>query len=361
MSKEIYTRIIATGSYIPELKVKNDDFLNHIFYDPKDGKVLDKSNREIIDKFCEITNIKERRIAANDQMTSDLATLAAKDALESSGISPDSLDFLIVGHNFGDTDFESKRSMMVPNLAAKVKQGLNIIKPSLSAFDVLAGCPGWVQAMIIANAFIKAGIYKRGMIIGADVLSRVADPHDRDCMIYADGAGAVIVEGIESETPVGILSHAERTDAVDWIEILTMGPSLNAEMNKSYRYLRMQGHKVYVYALQNVPGVVKEAIDKSGLILTDIKKVLIHQANEKMDEAICQRVMKLYKIKGETNEIMPMTISELGNTSAATIPTMYDLIKKNKLGEHRIQSGDNIIFTSVGAGMNINAIVYREP
>jgi 3-oxoacyl-[acyl-carrier-protein] synthase-3 len=360
MSKEIYTTIIASGSYIPEVLVKNDDFLNHTFFDGKEGKILDKPNREIIDKFYEITNIKERRVAAEDQVTSDLATLAAKDALESSGISPDTLEFMIVGHNFGDTESHAHRTMNVPNLAARVKQNLKIVKPSLVTFDVMAGCPGWVQAMIVANAFIKAGIYKRGMVIGADVTSRFGDPHDRDCMIFSDGAGAVIVEGIESETPVGILSHAERSDAAEWADILVMGPSLNLEHDQTRRYLRMQGHKVYVYALQNVPGIAKEAIDKAGLTLTDINKVLIHQANEKMDEAICQRVMKLYKVKGSTEEIMPMTISELGNTSAATIPTMYDLIKKNKLAGHTLKSGDNIILTSVGAGMNINAIVYRE-
>lgn len=361
MSKEIYTAIIATGSYIPEVLVKNDDFLNRTFYDPKNREIIETPNSEIINKFCEITNIKERRWAADNQMTSDLATLAAKDALESSGISPDTLDFLIVGHNFGDMEPEILRAMNVPNIAARVKQKLNIIKPALSTFDVMAGCPGWVQALIIANAFIKAGIYRRGLVVGADVTARLGDPHDRDSMIFSDGAGAVIVEAIESETPVGILSHAERTDAVDWAEILVMGPSLNPDHDQTKRYLRMQGHKVYVYALQNVPGVVKEAIDKAGLSLENIQKVLIHQANEKMDEAICQRVMKLYKMKGSTEEIMPMTISELGNSSAATIPTMYDLIKKNKLGNHLINSGDNIIFTSVGAGMNINAIVYREP
>jgi 3-oxoacyl-[acyl-carrier-protein] synthase III len=361
MSKQIYTAIIATGSYIPEVLVKNDDFLNHTFYDPKERQILDKPNREIIDKFCEITNIKERRWAADTQNTSDLATLAAKDALESSSISPDTLDFIIVGHNFGDLEANALRSSNVPNMAARVKQNLSIVKPSSVTFDVIAGCPSWVQAMIVANAFIKAGIYKRGLVIGADITSRAGDPHDRDCMIFSDGAGAVVVEGIESETPVGILSHAERSDSVEWADILTMGPSLNPDHDQMKRYLRMQGHKVYVYALQNVPGVVKDAIDKSGLSLTDIKKVLIHQANEKMDEAICQRVMKLYKIKGETKEIMPMTISELGNSSSATVPTMYDLIKKNKLGDHRIESGDNIIFTSVGAGMNINAIIYREP
>jgi 3-oxoacyl-[acyl-carrier-protein] synthase-3 len=361
MSKELYTTIIASGSYVPEVLVKNEDFLNHTFFDPKEKKELDKSNDEIVRKFYEITNIGERRWANNDQVTSDLATLAAKDALESSGISPDSLDFIIVGHNFGDIESVSQRSSTVPCLAARVKQHLNIVKPSLIAFDVIAGCPSWVQAMIVANAFIKAGIYKRGMVIGSDITSRVGDPHDRDCMIFSDGAGAVIVEGVESETPVGILAHAERTDAVDWAEILVLGPSLNPEFDQTKRFLRMQGHKVYVYALQNVPAIAKDAIDKAGLDLSDIKKILIHQANEKMDEAICQRVMKLYNVKGSSEAIMPMTISWLGNSSSATVPTMYDLIKKKKMNGHTLESGDNIIFTSVGAGMNINAIVYREP
>jgi len=361
MSKELYTTIIATGSYVPEVLIKNEDFLNHTFFDSKDRKELDKTNDEIIQKFYEITNIEERRWAKDDQVTSDLGTLAAKDALDSSGISPDTLDFIIVGHNFGDMESASQRSSTVPCLAARVKQKLNIVKPSLVAFDVIAGCPSWVQAMIVANAFIKAGIYKRGMVIGSDVTSRLGDPHDRDCMIFSDGAGAVIVEGVESDTPVGILAHSERTDAVDWAEILVLGPSLNPEYDQTKRFLRMQGHKVYVYALQNVPPVAKEAIDKAGLNLSDIKKILIHQANEKMDEAICQRVMKLYKASGSSKDIMPMTINWLGNSSSATVPTMYDLIKKNKLNGHEIQSGDNIIFTSVGAGMNINAIVYREP
>lgn len=360
MSKELFTTIIGSGSYIPEIALKNDDFLNHEFYDPKDNKKLDKSNAEIIQKFKEITNIDERRWAKDENLTSDLATLAAKDAFESSGVDPDSLDFIIVGHNFGDGEADTNRTMLIPNLAARVKQHLNIKKPAMVAFDVLAGCPGWVQSMIVADALVKSGNYHRGLVIGADVISRFADPHDRDCMIFADGAGAVIVEGVESETPVGILSHAARTDAVDWADILVMGPSLNPDYDQSQRFVRMQGHKVYVYALQNVPGIAKEALNKANLELSDIKKVLIHQANEKMDEAICQRLMKLYKMSGSSRDIMPMTINELGNTSAATVPTMYDLIKKGKLPGHEINSGDNIIFTSIGAGMNINAIVYRE-
>jgi 3-oxoacyl-[acyl-carrier-protein] synthase-3 len=361
MSKEIYTVIIGSGSYIPEVVLKNEDFLDHEFYEPKSKKLIDKPNKEIIDKFEEITNINERRWASDDQMTSDLGTLAAKDALEQSSVDAESLDFIIVAHNFGDIESDNNRTMLMPNIAARVKQKLNLKKPSTVAFDVIAGCPGWVQAFIVANALIKSGTYKRGMVVGADVNSRAGDPYDRDLMIFADGAGAVIVEGKESETPIGILSHAERTDAVGWAELLVMEPSLNPEHDQTKRYIRMQGHKVYVYALQNVPGVAKDALDKAGLHLSDIKKVLIHQANEKMDEAICMRLMKLYKMKGNVADIMPMTISQLGNTSAATIPTMYDMIKKNKMNGHEIKSGDNIIFTSVGAGMNINAVIYREP
>jgi 3-oxoacyl-[acyl-carrier-protein] synthase III len=361
MAKEIFTTIIGSGSYIPEILIKNSDFNNSEFYDPKDNQKFNKSNDEIIEKFKEITNIDERRWAKDDQVTSDLGALAALDAINSSGIDPDTLEFIIVGHNFGDMEKSTQRSMLIPNVAARVKQRMNLVKPSIIAFDVLAGCPGWVQAMIVADAFIKSGTYKRGMVIGADVNSRVGDPHDRDFMIFADGAGAVIVEGLESETPVGILSHAARNDAVDWAELLVQGPSLNPDFDQTQRFIRMQGQKVYVYALQYVPGVAKEALKKAHLELADIKKVLIHQANQKMDEAICQRLMKLYKMKGSTEDIMPMTINELGNTSAATIPTLYDLIKKGKLAGHEINSGDNIIFTSVGAGMHINAIIYREP
>ncbi|MDA3928422.1 MAG: ketoacyl-ACP synthase III [Prolixibacteraceae bacterium] len=360
MSKNIYTTIIGSGSYIPELLMTNDDFLNHEFYDPKDNKKFEKTNEEIIEKFKVITNIDERRWAKEDQMTSDLGALAAKDALESSGIDPDSLEFIIVGHNFGDIAHGTNRSMLIPNLAARVKQHLNIKKPSIVAFDIVSGCPSWVQAMIVANSFIKSGIYKRGLVVGADVNSRVGDPHDRDCMIFADGAGAVIVEATESETPVGILSHAERTDAVDWAEILIQGPSIKPDTDETFRYINMQGPKVYIYAIQNVPGIAKEALDKAGIELGDINKVLIHQANQKLDEAICQRLMRLYKMKGSSKDIMPMTINKLGNTSAATIPTMYDLIKKGKMEGHEIKSGDNLIFTSVGAGMQINAVIYKE-
>jgi 3-oxoacyl-[acyl-carrier-protein] synthase-3 len=236
---------------------------------------------------------------------------------------------------------------------------LHIINPACICHDVISGCPGWTQAMIVADAFIKSGFMKRGVVVGADVLSRISDPHDRDSMIYADGAGATIVEAVESEKPTGIISHASRSDSVTYANLLTLGPSNNQEMNGNELWIKMAGHKLYIYAIKNVPGVVKESIDKAGLHLSDIKKVLIHQANEKMDEAILSGVFRLYNEKEIPEGIMPMSIRYLGNSSTATVPTLLDLILKEKIDGQEINEGDHVVLCSVGAGMNINSIVYK--
>ena len=121
----------------------------------------------------------------------------------------------------------------------------------------------------------------------------------------------------------------------------------------------MSGHEIYKYAVKTVPKVVKQSLDKAGFTLSDVKKVLIHQANQKMDEAILEKLFKLYQIKHIPEDIMPMTISWLGNSSVATLPTILDLLQKGKLDNHKLRSGDIVVFASVGAGMNINAMVYR--
>jgi 3-oxoacyl-[acyl-carrier-protein] synthase-3 len=213
--------------------------------------------------------------------------------------------------------------------------------------------------MIIADAYIRSGMFKRGVVIGADNLSRISDPYDRDSMIYADGGAATIVEAIESEEPTGILSHTSRSDVGATTGYLAFGPSFNPEADQNELFIKMAGHKVYVYALSHVPPLVKQSIEEAGLHLTDIKKVLIHQANEKMDEAILKGVFKLY---GETEipeGIMPMSIRFLGNSSTATVPTLLDLVLKGKMEGQQINPGDSVILASVGAGMNINSIVYK--
>ena len=246
-----------------------------------------------------------------------------------------------------------------PALANRVKTKLGINNPAVLTNDVTSGCPGWTTAMIIADAYIKSGIFKRGLVIGADVLSRIADPYDRDKMIFSDGAGAAIVEGIESDIPVGILSHSCRSDHDQ--NMLIMGFSVNPNIPKEHQFLKMLGSKVYVYALSNVPGVVKDSLDKAGLHLDDVSKVLIHQANEKMDEAILSRVFRLYGKREYDKGVMPMTIQRFGNSSTATVPTLLDLVLKDKMEDHQISGGDVIILTSVGAGMTINSIVYKMP
>jgi len=357
MNKKIYTVIVGTGSYIPARIIPNDFFLDAEFYDPSTHKRFEIPNSEIIRKFFEITNIEERRYAEDDQVTSDLATFAAREAIETSGIDPETFEFILFAHNFGDMLHGSLQTDLTPALANRVKTKLGINNPFILTNDVTSGCPGWTTAMIIADAYIKSGMFKRGLVIGADVLSRAADPYDRDRMIFSDGAGAVIVEGIESDVPVGILSHASRSDFDH--NMLNMSFSVNPAIPSGHHYLRMLGAKVYAYALSTVPGVVKESLDKAGIHLDEVKKVLIHQANEKMDEAILSRVFRLYGKREYDKNIMPMTIQRFGNSSTATVPTLLDLVLKDKMEDHQIAKGDIIILTSVGAGMTINSIVYK--
>ena len=357
--KKIYSVIKGTGSYIPEKVVKNEDFLNNTFYENYDKPITERDTAEVIQKFYEITGIKERRYVTDGLGNSDIATIAAQRAIETSNIDPETLDYIILGHNYGEAK-NGTNVDIVPSIAARVKNKLKIKNPWCVAYDLPFGCPGWVQGLIQADYYIKSGDVKRILVIGSEILSTFMDPYDRDSMIFADGAGAVVLEATESQQPIGIISHVTRTDAGDATFYIYDNHSLNSQKADEYKFtIKMYGRKVYEYALTNVPAVAKMAIDKANLNITDIKKVLIHQANEKMDDAIISRLLKLYGIRQVPENLMPMTIGWLGNSSVATIPTMLDLILKNNFPPHSISKGDHIVLTSVGAGMHINAVVYK--
>ncbi len=360
--RNIYSVFKGSGSFIPETIVKNSDFLGRKFFNAQ-GEPMAKPIAEIIEKFQEITCIRERRYIRDDQTTSDIATLAARNAIESSGIDPETLDYVIVAHNFGDVRADNRRSDFVPSLASRVKHSLGISNPYAVAYDIAFGCPGWLQAVIQADYYLRSGHAKRALVIGAESLSRISDSADVDSMIYSDGAGAVIMESVESNEPIGIITHATRSDTIQHAQLLTMDRSYDPNFSGNDLFLKMNGHKLYKYALSTVPDAIKNCIDKAKLTLDDIKKVLIHQANEKMDEEILNRVFSLYGIKDQVAEkvkqIMPMTISWLGNSSVATLPTLYDLITKGKVEDHTLLSGSNYVFASVGAGMNVNCMVYK--
>lgn len=353
----IYSVISGTGSYIPTKKKRNDDFLCQEFFE-SNGVKINKSNREIVDKFKEITTIEERRHASDDQSTSDMAFHAAQAALQSTD--PETLDYIIMAHNFGETKPGKTHSDFVPCLAARVKFKLKIQNPNTVAYDIVFGCPGWLQAMIQADYYIRSGDAKKVLVIGAEVLSRVSDPHDKDSMLYADGAGATLLEAKESEKPIGVLAHQTRSDTLLHSQMLYLGGSFNPEYaNKNDLFIKMNGRRLYQYALETVPPSIKACLEKANVSISEVKKVLIHQANGKMDDAILKRLYALYNITEVPEDVMPMTIATLGNASVATVPTLYDLIVKGRLSGHSIQSGDILVFASVGAGMNINCVVYR--
>ncbi|WP_293871963.1 ketoacyl-ACP synthase III [Flavobacterium sp.] len=348
-------KITGSGSYIPTEIVSNKDFAEHVFLND-DGTPFPHPNDIIAEKFLEITGIRERRYVTNDLNTSDIAYLAAKKAIEDANIDPETLDYIILAHNFGNVRKGAIQADLVPNLAARVKFDLRIKNPKCVAYDMLFGCPGWIEGVIQAQAFIKSGMAKKCLVIGAETLSRVVDLHDRDSMIYSDGAGATVIEST-NETG-GILAHETATFTYDEIYYLFFGNSFNKTLNPDVRYIKMHGRKIYEFALSNVPKAMKECLDKSGININEVKKILIHQANEKMDEAIVQRFYKLYN-QEPPEGIMPMSIHKLGNSSVATVPTLYDSLVKEEIENQNLNKGDVILFASVGAGMNVNAIVYK--
>ena len=348
-------KITGTGSYSPEIIQDNSKFLDRNFFD-NEGNRIETKNEEIIEKFQKITGIRERRYAKDELNTSDIAYLAAKEAIKNSKVDPEKIDYIILAHNFGNASNNSTQVDVFPSLAVRVKNLLKIKNPKCVAYDILFGCPGWLEGVIQGYGFIKARMAERCLIIGADTLSRVVDVNDRDSMIFADGAGATIIEKTDEEG--GILSHNTASYTDDEVFYLFYGKSYNPQADEKTKYIKMRGRKVYEFALTNVPSAMKECLDLAKTDISEIKKILIHQANAKMDDAIVKRLYKLFN-EESPEKIMPLTVDRFGNSSVATVPTMFDLIVRNKLGDHKIEKGDKIIFASVGAGMHINAMVYQ--
>ena len=348
-------KISGIGSYIPEKSVSNTDFSDHVFLN-EDGSPFGYPNEVVVNKFKSITGIENRRYANDQYTSSDLGYFAAKKAIANANINPETIDYIIFAHNFGDVKHGTIQSDMLPSLATRVKHKLQIQNPKCVAYDLLFGCPGWIEGVLQANAFIKSGMAKRCLVIGGETLSRVVDDHDRDSMIYSDGAGASIIEASNDES--GMLSYESATFANDEAGYLFFGKSYNSNLDPDTKYIKMYGRKIYEFALSNVPSAMKNCLEKSGLGIDDVKKILIHQANEKMDEAIVHRFYKLYG-KTPPKDVMPMSIHDLGNSSVATVPTLFDQVLQGKIENQEINKGDVLIFASVGAGMNINAFVYR--
>ncbi|MVX34955.1 3-oxoacyl-ACP synthase III family protein [Myroides sp. LoEW2-1] len=348
-------KIIGSGCYIPTQVITNNDFDQFDFRD-ESGKPFNDNNQRIAKKLQMITGIEERRYAENNLTTSDIGTIAAQKAIENAHIDPETIDQIIFAHNFGDIKHGTIQSDNVPSLASRVKHNLKIKNPNCIAYDMLFGCPGWLQGVINAYAMMQSGLAKRCLIIGAETLSRTIDLHDRDSMIYADGAGATIFESKTEEG--GILAVNSASYTLEEAFFIHYGKSYHPDLDPDTKYIKMYGRKIYEFALTCVPLAMKACMDKSGVPISKIKKVMIHQANEKMDEAIVKRFFELYNME-MPEYVMPMNIHKLGNSSVATLPTLYDMIINKQIDHHQLEKGDILLFASVGAGMNINAFVYQ--
>ena len=351
------TVITGTGSFIPGNVKLNKDFTAHDFYDGNEQRIKGDAE-DILRKFEQVTGISARRYADMVTNASDMAAYAAEEAILDAAIDPESIDQLIVAHNFGNVQKHTSQSDAVPSLAARVKRLLKIRNPNCIAYDILFGCPGWLQALIHADTFFKAGTARQCLVVGTEALSRVIDIYDRDSMIFSDGAGAAVVESRPGEGS-GILGSVAQSYATEEVDYIYMGKSYFPDSDPRIKYLKMQGRKVYEFALDIVPQAMKTCLDVSGVDIHQLKKIFIHQANEKMDAAIIRRFYQLYHSGTAPELVMPMNIRELGNSSVATIPTLFNMVRKGVLPEHSVQADDIILFASVGAGMNVNAVCYR--
>ncbi len=354
------TVITGTGSYIPQIIKTNRDFSVHDFFDENKTRI-ETDPTVVVEKFRQITGIEERRYTHTEINTSDIGTFAAREAIEESKIDIETLDQIIVAHNFGNVIKHTHQTDTVPPVSSRIKHNLKIKNPYCTPYDILFGCPGWIQGLIQADAFLKATLAKKCLVIGAETLSRVIDSYDRDSMIYSDGAGACVVEYQEVDElhGSGIVSAATQSHCLEEVYYLYLGESNFPHSDPRLRYLKMKGRKIYEYAIKHVPAAMKECLEKARLGIKDVNMIFIHQANEKLDEAIIKALYKLYGISEVPDTVLPMNIHKLGNSSVATVPTLFNMVRKNQLEGFSLKTGDIVLFASVGAGMNINAICYR--
>jgi 3-oxoacyl-[acyl-carrier-protein] synthase-3 len=349
--------ISGTGSVIPELLVPNSHFESSEFYD-RGGTRMEKSGAEIVAKLEAITGIRERRYIPFEQDSIQLMTDASRLAVEDAGLNANDLSGIIVAHNAGNMIPDTGAFHTVPNLAAALKHELHSANHNCFAYDVLFGCPGWLQGIIQAHHAIQCDDAEHVLVTGLEVASRLLDPHDPDSMILGDGCGACVV----SRSPTsekGLIAYSTFSHAMDDNRIIYLGPSHKPGVEGSC-YFHMNGRAVYKYATEWVPKVIQSALAKAKLNVTDVDLFLFHQANAKMLEAIAANLAELCDVSPEIFAgKIPTTIDFLGNTSVATIPTMLDLIRTRRLAGYEIREGDVAVMASVGAGMHCNAIVYR--
>ncbi len=317
------TRIIGTGSCLPETIVTNDDL----------SKIMDTSDEWISSR----TGIRERRLA-KEETTASMSIKAARRALEDAKVSAQDIDLIIVGTITGD--------YVTPSTACEVQAALGADKAV--AFDVNAACSGFMFALHTADAYFKAGIYKTALILGAETLSKIMDWNDRcTCVLFGDGAGAAVLRAEET----GLLAYDQGSDGAKGMVLacknrLNNNPLVQNSMDLQYTY--MDGQEVYKFAVTTVPASINKVLNEAGLSVEDIDYFALHQANIR----IIQSVSKRLKV---SEDKFPISLDHCGNISAGSVPILLDEINKKGM----LKPGMKIVLSGFGAGLTWGSAVIE--
>jgi 3-oxoacyl-[acyl-carrier-protein] synthase III len=324
------SRIIGTGRGIPERRLTNHDL----------EQMVDTSDAWISER----TGIRERRILEKSLTTSDLATEAARNACESAGVAPTAIDCIIVATVTGDVPFPATATYVQKKLGAT---------PGCPAFDVSAACAGFLYGLAVGDAFITKGTFKRVLVIGVEILSRIIDWSDRNtCVLFGDGAGAVVLAP-ETDEGRGVLSTHLYADGTfsDFLYIPAGGSKepLTAEnMAARQQYVKMNGREVFKLGVKNMAAASRAALEHNGLGPDDVAWVFAHQANLRIIEGVAERV-------NIPLDRFFLNIERYGNTSSASLPIALDEAVRGE----RLKRGDNLLFTALGGGLAWASAVVR--
>lgn len=320
--------ITGVGSYVPEKILSNEDL----------SKMVDTSDEWIVER----TGIRERRIAKKEESTSDLGTIAAKKALKDANLNSDDIDLIIVATITPDYAFPSTACIIQDNIKAT----------KAAAFDLGAGCTGFVYAMVTASKFIKSGMYKRVLVVGSEVLSKIIDWEDRStCILFGDGAGACILE--RCEEGFGILSSELGSDGSGANNLIQPGggsrtPASIDSIDNRLHYLKMDGKEVFKFAVRAMENSSLEALNLANIDIKDLDFLVPHQANKRIIDSARKR-LKLPKEKAYVN------LDKYGNMSSASVPVALDEALKNKM----IQKGDNVLLVAFGTGLTWGSLIIK--
>lgn len=318
-------RIVGTGSYVPERIVTNDDL----------AKIVETNDEWIVTR----TGIHERRIAADVEIgTSYMAAEAAKRALADAGVEAKELDIILLATSSPDNCF--------PGGACEVQSVIGADRAV--AFDISAACSGFIFALNTMQAFVQAGIYRTGLVIGADCLSKLTDWKDRGtCVLFGDGAGAAVVRAEETGL-IHMTMGADGTKGPVLSCVSRTGGNFLTGSTPEIGYMYMDGQEVFKFAVKKVPECVNQVLSEAGTDIADIKYFVLHQANYRIFESVAKRLK-------QPMEKFPMNIGRYGNTSGASVPLMLDELNR----EGKLNRGDKIILAGFGGGLTWGAALLE--